>query len=154
MFIASVMPSSHLILWRPIFLLPWSFPASGLFQWVFLCASDDKNSGASASVSSFLPVNIQCWSPLRLTDLVPLCPRDFQESSLAPQFKGINSLDVCFHYGPALITVLDHWEDCRLDCMTFAHRVTSLLFHTLSRFVIAFLPTGNHLLILWQQSWA
>uniref|UniRef100_A0ABI0P171 Calcium and integrin-binding family member 2 n=1 Tax=Bos taurus TaxID=9913 RepID=A0ABI0P171_BOVIN len=31
-------------------------------------------------------------------------PGDFQESSPAPQFKGINSLAFCLHYGPALTT--------------------------------------------------
>ena len=35
---------------------------------------------------------------------------------------------------------------------TIAGKVTSLLFNTLSRFVIAFLPRSNHLLISWQQS--
>ena len=49
--------------------LPWSFPASGTFPMSYLSASDDLNSGASASV---LPVNIQSWSPLRLTGLISL----------------------------------------------------------------------------------
>ena len=31
----------------------------------------------------------------------------------------------------------------------FVHRVMSLLFHRLSRFVIAFLTRSNHLLISW-----
>ena len=35
---------------------------------------------------------------------------------------------------------------------TFAVKVTSLLFNTLSRFVIAFLPRSKHLLISWLQS--
>ena len=35
---------------------------------------------------------------------------------------------------------------------TFVGRVMSLLFNTLSRFVIAFLPRSNHLLISWLQS--
>ena len=35
---------------------------------------------------------------------------------------------------------------------TIAGKVTSLLFNTLSRFVIGFLPRSNHLLISWQQS--
>ena len=44
----------------------------------------------------------------------PWCPRDFQESSPA-QFKGTNSLAFCLLYGPALTTILDHWEDHSLD---------------------------------------
>ena len=39
-----------------------------------------------------------------------------------------------------------------LTIRTFVSRVTSLLFNTLSRFVIAFLPRSNHLLIPWLQS--
>ena len=39
-----------------------------------------------------------------------------------------------------------------LTIRTFVGRITSLLFNTLSRFVIAFLPRSNHLLISWLQS--
>ena len=39
-----------------------------------------------------------------------------------------------------------------LAIQTFVGRVLSLLFNILSRFVIAFLPRGNHLLISWLQS--
>ena len=42
----------------------------GLFQWV-VSITDDQNTGASAS-ASVLPVNIQGWSPLRLTGLILL----------------------------------------------------------------------------------
>ena len=122
-------------------------------------ASDNHNTGVLA-LASFFPVNIQGWSPLRLTHLICLlikqafllvcCPKDFQESSLAPQFKGLNSLVLCFLYGPALTTLHDHWEDHTLDYMDFVGRVMSLLF-TLSRSVMAFLPRSNHL-ISWLQS--
>ena len=39
-----------------------------------------------------------------------------------------------------------------LTIRTFVGRVMSMLFNTLSRFVIAFLPRSNHLLISWLQS--
>ena len=39
-----------------------------------------------------------------------------------------------------------------LTIRTFVSSVMSLLFNTLSRFVIAFLPRSNHLLISWLQS--
>ena len=39
-----------------------------------------------------------------------------------------------------------------LTIHTFVSKVTSLLFKTLSRFVIAFLPRSKHLLISWLQS--
>ena len=39
-----------------------------------------------------------------------------------------------------------------LSIQTFVSKVMSLLFNTLSRFVIAFLPRNKHLLILWLMS--
>ena len=39
-----------------------------------------------------------------------------------------------------------------LTIWTFVGKVMSLLFNTLSRFAIAFLPRSNHLLISWLQS--
>ena len=63
----------------------WSFPMSQLF------ISGGQSIGVSAS-ASFLPMNIQDWFPLGLTGLTLSSPRDSQESSLAPQFKSINSL--------------------------------------------------------------
>ena len=61
-----------------------SFPASGSFIMTQLFASGGQSLGASASV---LPKSIQGWFPLRLTGLISLLPRDFQESSLAPVWK-------------------------------------------------------------------
>ena len=41
-----------------------------------------------------------------------------------------------------------------LTIWTFGGKVMSLLFNTLSRFVIALLPSSKYLLILWMQSWS
>ena len=70
MFIALVMPSSHLILWLPL-LLPLIFPSIRTFLMSWLFASDDQNTGTLA-LALVLPVNIQGWSPLRLTGLISL----------------------------------------------------------------------------------
>ena len=43
-------------------------------------------------------------------------------------------------------------ETIALTRQTFVGKVMSLLFNTLSRLVIAFLPRSNHLLISWLQS--
>ena len=69
MFIALVIPSSHLILWCPLLLCPQFFPASGTFLMSCLFTSDEQNTRASAS-ALVLPVNIQGWSPLRFTGLI------------------------------------------------------------------------------------
>ena len=93
---------------------PQSFPASGIFPISWLFASGDQNTGASAS-ASVLPMSIQGWFPLILTGLISQLSRNSQESSLAPQFKSINSLAFCLLFGPALTTIHDHWEDHSLD---------------------------------------
>ena len=67
----SVMPSNHLILCRPLLLLPSIFPASGSFQMSKLFASGGQSIGVSAS-TSVLPVNTQDWSPLGWTDWISL----------------------------------------------------------------------------------
>ena len=53
---------------------PQSFPASGSFPVSFLFASDGQGTGASAS-ASILPMNVQNWFPLELTDLILLSKR-------------------------------------------------------------------------------
>ena len=71
MSIESVMPSNHLILSQPLLLYPQSFPASGSFPEKQLFTSGGQSIGVSAS-ASVLPMNIQDWFPLRLTDLISL----------------------------------------------------------------------------------
>ena len=99
---------------------PQSFPESGTFPMSHLFASDDQNTGASGS-ALVLRVNIQGWSPLRLTGC-SCSPRDSEESSPAPQFEGINSLVFSFLYGPGLTTVRKHWENHSLDYMNLCQQ--------------------------------
>ena len=76
MSIESVMPSSHLILCRPLFFLPpippasESFPVSQLFTW------GGQSTGVSA-LASFLPKNTQGWSPLGWTGWISLQSKGF-----------------------------------------------------------------------------
>ena len=56
-----------------------SFPASGSFQVSQFFASGGQSIGASAS-ASVLPMNIQDWFPLGLSDLISLQSKDFGES--------------------------------------------------------------------------
>ena len=89
------------------------FPASGSFPMSHTFASEDQNTGASAQHQS-----LQWVFRVDLPWLVwsPCCPRDFQESSPAPRFEGIDSLVLCLLYSPALTTIRDHWEDRSLTC--------------------------------------
>ena len=77
MFIILLMLSSHLILWCPL-LLPSIFPSIRDFSQRVVC-SDDQNTGTSVSASVLL-VNIQGWSPLRLTGLISLLSKGMQIS--------------------------------------------------------------------------
>ena len=72
--IGSVMPSNHLILCHPLFLLPQSFPASESFPRSQLFASGEQSIGASPS-ALVLPMIIHCWFPLGLTGLISLLSR-------------------------------------------------------------------------------
>ena len=67
-----------------------SLPASGSFSMNRLFALGDQNIRASTSMSVLL-MNIQGLFSLGLTGLI-LQSKGLQESSLAPQFKSINSL--------------------------------------------------------------
>ena len=69
MSIESVMPSNHLILYRPLLLLPSVFPSIRVFSNELALCIRCQNIGASAS-ASVLPMNIQDWFPLGWTGLV------------------------------------------------------------------------------------
>ena len=95
-------------------------------------------------------MSIQSWLPLRLTVWSLCCSRDSQESSAAPQFESINPL-VLFMVQLSQPHVTTG-NTIILTIQTFVGRVMSLLFNTLSRIVIAFLPRSDRILILWMQS--
>ena len=84
MSIELVMPSNHLILCCPFSSRLQSLPASGSFPVSQLFTSGSQSIGASA-LASFLPVNIQGWFPLGLTDWISLQSKYSQESSPTSQ---------------------------------------------------------------------
>ena len=77
--IESMMPSNHLILCRPLLLLPSIFPSIRIFSNEFF-KSVGQSIGLSASASA-LPNNIQDWFPLGLIGLI------FLHSKGLSQFK-------------------------------------------------------------------
>ena len=104
-----VMPSNHLILCRPLLLLPSIFPSvSQLFT------SGGQSTGASAS-ASVLPMNIQDWFPVGLTGWISLQSKDSWESSPIPQFKSNNSSVLSLLYGPTLTSIHDYWKNHSFD---------------------------------------
>ena len=66
-----VMPSNHLIVCHPLFLLPSIFPSIRVFSNGQLFISGDQSTGISAS-TSVLPMNTQDWSPLGCTGWISL----------------------------------------------------------------------------------
>ena len=129
---------------------PQSVPASGTFPMSQLFTSDDQNTGASASV---FPMYIRGWFPLRMTSLI---------SSLSKRLSGVFSSTTVWRHQffgalPSLWSSSHnrtwlHGKTIALTVQTFVSRVMSLLFNRLSRFIIAFLPRSNCLLISWLQS--
>ena len=125
---------------------PQSFPASGTLPMSQLFTSDDQNIGVSALASVF-PTNIQNWFPLRLTGLMSLLSKVlsgvFSSTTVRRhQFFGIlPSLESSSHNCTWPLVPI------ALAIRTFVGRVMSLLTNTLFRFVIAFLPRSNRLLI-------
>ena len=93
---------------------PQSFPASGSFPLSQLFAWGGQSIEVSAS-ASVLPMNNQDWSILEWTGGSPCSPRDSQESSPTPQFKGINSSALSFLDSPTLTSIHDHWKNHSLD---------------------------------------
>ena len=71
MSIESVMPSSHLILCRPLFLLPPIPPSIRVFSNESALAWGGQSTGVSA-LASVLPKNTQGWSPLEWTGWISL----------------------------------------------------------------------------------
>ena len=66
-----VMPSNHLILCQPLYLLPSIFHSIRVFSNESTLHIDGQSTGASASASVLL-MNIQGWYPLELTGLISL----------------------------------------------------------------------------------
>ena len=71
MSIESVMPSNHLMLCHLLLLLASIFPSIRIFSNESALHISGQSIGASAS-ASVLPMNIQSWFPLGLTDLISL----------------------------------------------------------------------------------
>ena len=132
MFIYSMMPSSHLILWHPFLFLSSIFPSiRDLTISYHLCASDDQNTGASAS-ASVLPVNIQCWSPLISKGLISLLSQGLSgvfSSTMVQRYQFFGVLPSLWpsshnHMWPLENHSLDYMDLCQQNIISaFQHTV-------------------------------
>ena len=114
MSIELAMPSNHLILCRPLLLLPSVFPSIRVFSnesvsrirwpkyWSFSFSISPSNEHPG-----LISFRVD-WFDL-------CCPRDSQESSPTPQFKSISSSALFFLYSPALTSIHDYWKNHSLN---------------------------------------
>ena len=152
MSIESVMPSNHLVLCRPLFLLPSIFPNIRVFSnesalhirwpkyWRF-----SFNISPSNEHPGLISFRMDWLNLLAVQGTLKSLLQ--HHSSKAP---------ILWH-SAFFIVQLSHpymtiGKTIALTRRTFVGKVRSLLFNMLSRLVIAFLPRSNCLLISWPQS--
>ena len=152
MSIESVMPSSHLILCRPLLLPPSISPSFRVFpNESVLCIRWPKYWSFSFSISPSNEYSGLISFRIDWFDLPAV--QGTQESSPTPQFKSVSSLELSLLYGPTHTSIRNYWKKTTaLTVWTFVGKVMSLLFNTLSGFVIVFLPRNKCFLIWWLQS--
>ena len=113
--IESVMPSSHLILCRPLLLLPPISPSIRVFSNESTLRQRWPKYWSFSF--SFIPSKeIPGLISFRMDWLDLLCsPRDSQESSPTPHFKSINSSALSLLHSPTLTSIHDHRQNHSLD---------------------------------------
>ena len=146
------MPSSHLILCHPVLLLPSIFPSIRVFSnesalrirwpkyWSF-----SFSISPSKEIPGLISVRMD-WLDLLAVQGTP--------KSLSQHYSSKASILLSSAF---FIVQLSHLymttgKTIALTIQTFVGKVTPLLFNTMSRFVITFLPRSKHLLISWLQS--
>ena len=150
--IKSMMPSSHLILFHPLFLLPSILPSIRVFSnesvlrirwpkyWSFSFSISPSN-----EYSGLISFRMDWLDLLAVQGILKslLQHRSLKASIL--QCSAFFMVQLSHPYVTAGKTIaLTGW--------TFVSKVMSLFFNMLSRLIIAFLPRSKHLLISWLQS--
>ena len=152
MSIKSVMPSSHLILCRPLLLLPPIPPSIRLFSnestlhmrwpkyWSF-----SFSISPSSEHSGLISLRMDWLDLLAVQGILKsLLQQDSSKASIL-RHSAFFTVQLSHPYMTTGKTVA-------LTRRTFVGKVMSLLFNMLSRLVITFLPRSKCLLILWLQS--
>ena len=141
--ISSVMPSSHLILCQSLLLLPSILPSIRVFSnesvlcikwpnyWSFSFSISPSN-----EYSGLIPFKTDCLISLFSKGL----SRVFSSTAVQKHQSFGAQLSLLSNSHPYMTT----GKTMALTIQTFVSKVMSLLFSTLSTFVIAFLPRSNH----------
>ena len=115
-FIELVIPSYHLILCRPLLLLPSIFPCMRVFS--ILLALHIRWQGYWSFSFSISPSSIYSGVISFSVDWFDLLPvQGTLKSSPVPQFKSISSLALSLLYGPTFIFVHNYWKNHSFDYM-------------------------------------
>ena len=152
MSIESVMPASHLILCRPLLLLPSTFPSIRVFSnESALLKRWPKYWSFSFSISPSIEHPGLISFRMDWLDLLPV------QGTLKSLLQHHSSKASIFQCSAFFTVQLSHpymttGKTIALTRQTFVGKVMSLLFNMLSRLVITFLPRSKHLLISWLQS--
>ena len=114
--IESVMPFSHLILYRPLLLLPLIPPSIRVFSnESTLHMRWPKYWSFSFSISPSKEIPGLISFSMDWLDHLEVQGTHSQESSPTPQFKSINSSALSFRHSPTLTSIRDHWKNHSLD---------------------------------------
>ena len=144
-----VILSNHLILCLPLLLLPSIFCSIRVFSnesalhirwptyWSFSINPSNEYSG---------------WISFRIDWIHYLAVQKTLKNLLQHNSKASVFQLSAFFMVQLSHLYMDTGKNIALIIWTFVSKVIFLLFNTLSRFVIAFLPRGKHLLISWLQS--
>ena len=152
MSIELVMPSNHLILCRPLLLLPSIFPSIRIISnESVLCIRWPKYWSFSFNISPSNEYSGLISFRMDWLDLLAV------QGNLKSLLQHHNSKESILQRSAFFIVQRSHpymttGKTKALTRWTFVGKVMSLLFNMLSRFVIAFLPRSKHLLISWLQS--
>ena len=152
MSIESVMPSNHLILCHPLFLLPSIFPSIRVFlNESALRIRWSKYWSFSFTIS---PSNVHSGLISFRMDWLDLLA---VQGTLKSLLQHHNLKASILRHSVFFIVQLSHpymtmGKTIALTRRTFVDKVMSLLFNMLSRLVITFLPRSKRLLISWLQS--
>ena len=152
MSIELVMPSSHLILCRPLLLPPSIFPSNRVsFNESVLCIRWPKYWNFSFSInpsneySGLISFRMDWFDLLAVQGTLKSFLQLHSSKALVLQCSAFYIVQLSHPYMTTGKTIaLTRW--------TFVGKVMSLLFNMLSRLIIAFLPRSKCLLISWLQS--
>ena len=146
------MPSSHLILWRPLLLLPPIPPSIRVFSnESILCMRCPKYWSFSFSIIPSKEIPGLISFRMDWLDLLAV------QGNLKSPLQHHSSKASILRHSAFFIVQLSHpytttGKTIALARQTFDGKVMSLLLNILSRLVITFLPRSKRLLISWLQS--